>query len=104
MQYCAVYHRWASFTSSLDTVLENGLSHACKRIGNNQGGDEVIRVQYQDVVRIINDTLTSAVELPNYVHVGAFSAASLDPRLAEGDYLVELGLFIFDEQNLPSVN
>lgn len=62
MQDAAVYVRLVSGASSLDSVLKHGATDTFEGIGNNSGGYEMVRMNNEEVVRVVDCDLTGGCE------------------------------------------
>jgi hypothetical protein len=60
----------------------------------------MIGVQNQQVIDVVDDTLTYRVEFSNNVHIRPCCALGFEPRLTEEYILEEARLLFFDNENL----
>lgn len=100
MENLPVHLGFASLASSLDTILENRTTRTSERIRNNSSGKEVVGVENNQVILVIDDALTVAVEVADQVDVGTFCAGTVEPGVSKGDGAVAFGLFFLDKENL----
>lgn len=63
----------------------------------------MIRVKDDHVIRIIHDTLASAIEPAYDVDIGAFGASGVIPGLSQKYNVQHLGLLVFDGEHLPQI-
>ena len=88
------------FTSCFHAVLEYSTTRAGERIGHNGSGKKVVRVENDQIIFVIDDTLTVVVEVAYKMDIGAFCAGAVEPGVSKGYGAVAFGLFFLDKENL----
>ena len=53
---------------------------------------------------IIDDTLTSTIEVPNQMNVGSGGAWTVEPGLSKSNRFVDFCLFVLNKKNLTTVS
>ena len=100
MENLAVDLRRTGFVGGLDTILEHGTTGTAKGISNDRGGDEMIRVKDEHVLRVINDALAGRGKVTNEMDMSPNRAGRVKPGLAKDDDLFDLCFLILDSKNL----
>lgn len=80
MQDMAIDLRLVSIIGGLDAVLKNGAAGACEGVRYDGGRDEVVRIQNDGVARrVVNKTLTIAIEVAYEVNIGVLRDRRFKP-------------------------
>lgn len=100
MEHCAVDQRCSRLTGRFYAVLQYRSTYAGERIGYDSGRYQLIWMQYQDVVRIVNGTLTTRRKRPNDVYVCLRVRRRFIPVAPEMNRPRGLGVVGLNNQNL----
>jgi hypothetical protein len=77
--------------------LEYSAALAVYRVCHNSGGDEVIRMQDDHVLRVVHNALARYIEVADQVNVRVFTAGRVEPGFAQHNDLAASGLLVLDE-------
>lgn len=97
---CAVQHGCTGLTSCLYSILKNSTTSAAEGISNNSRGNQVVRVENQDIVGVVYYASSSSVKHPYDMNICFRSYGRLNPSTSKMNYSGRFLLVYLKKQDL----
>lgn len=82
MEYMPVDLRLVSITCGFHTILKHSSTCARKRICNHRRRYEVVRMEYEQILRIVHGALACAIKVTDHIDERPWSTRSVNPGLS----------------------